>query len=207
MATNKAIQALIAAGADATKNMYDIRIKFPWAEEASPAASARATGFNVPEASNDGYDVEYHGVSLKKPSTKQTFTRSFDVTFRLDAAYALYGSFISWHQIVVDPVNGGVANFASGLGKVEVEALGGDYSAVSFADTNTSPVSDTDGAIKALESNPRWTFHDAWVGKVSQPQFSNADGGALEFTVTFYFGDCDYPFYNVKGIAGTDRRR
>lgn len=196
-ANAKAIQALVNRGADAMDNMYDVKIQFPWADSGS-IVTTRIDGFNVPEASNDGYDISYHGVSMKRPSSKQTMTRGFELTFTLDAAYALYGEFINWHMMATDPVNGGVANWAAALGKVVVEGLSGAYNGTSPNDIYDSG----DFSIKG-DANPKWTFYDVWVSKVSQPQFKTDGGAALTYTVSFNFGDCDYPFYNATGITGT----
>ena len=77
MAANaKAIQALVNRGADAANNMYDVSIQFPWAEGGS-IVTTRVEGFTIPEASNDGYDISYHGVTMKRPKSAQSFTREF----------------------------------------------------------------------------------------------------------------------------------
>ena len=197
MANAKAVQALVNRGADAMDNMFDVSIQFPWAEAGS-VVTTRIDGFNIPDAGNDGYDISYHGVTMKRPSSKQTFNREFELTFVLDAAYALYGEFVNWSMMVADPVNGGVANWAAALGTVKVTALSGAYNGTSTGDIYNAE----DGSITG-DANPTWTFYDVWVSKVGQPQFKTAGGDALTYAVSFKFGDCDYPFYNATGITGT----
>jgi hypothetical protein len=197
MANAKAVQALVNRGADAMDNMFDVSIQFPWAEAGS-VVTTRIDGFNIPDAGNDGYDISYHGVTMKRPSSKQAFNREFELTFVLDAAYALYGEFVNWSMMVADPVNGGVANWAAALGTVKVTALSGAYNGTSTGDIYNAE----DGSIIG-DANPTWTFYDVWVSKVGQPQFKTAGGDALTYAVSFKFGDCDYPFYNATGITGT----
>ena len=196
-ANSTAIQALVNRGADAMDNMFDVSIQFPWADGGS-VVTTRVDGFNIPDAANDGYDISYHGVTMKRPASKQTFSREFELTFVLDAAYALYGEFVNWEMMVTDPVNGGVANWAAALGTVKVTALSGAYNGTSTGDIYKAD----DGSITG-DANPTWTFYDVWVSKVGQPQFKTDGGAAITYPVSFKFGDCDYPFYNGTGITGT----
>lgn len=196
---SKAIQALVSLGADAHTNLYDVFIKFPWEDNAW--TMARANGFNVPKANNSGYDITYHGNKIKLPNTDVGFDRTFTITFRSDAAYSLYGLFVTWQSAVVDPVNGGVANYASLLGEVKVRALGGRYSAAEEAKT----LVDNDGSIKAAEQNPEWSFYQVWVSDVAQPNYSTESSSQFSFEVTFYFADTNYPFYNGGSLQGTTK--
>lgn len=201
MANNSAIQSMLAAGADAQKNMFDTWITFPWDSDNEVVVSTRANDFKINEAKSGVEDRSYHGTTVSVPTTKVDFTRSFTLNFRLDASYSLYQQFITWHSAVADPVNGGVANWANSTGKVRVQALTGTYAATGvnqYIDTKTTY------AIADNDDNAEWTFYDVWVQSVGQPQFTGgADGGAMTYDVTFYFGDCDYPFYNGGAINGT----
>lgn len=196
---SKAIQALVSLGADAHTNLYDVFIKFPW--EDSAWTMARANGFNVNKAANPGYDITYHGNKIKLPQTEVNFDRTFTITFRSDAAYSLYGLFITWQSAVVDPVNGGVANYAALLGEVTVRGLGGLYTAAEEAKT----LVDDDGSIKASSQNPEWQFKQVWVADVGQPQYSTESAGQFSFEVQFHFADTNYPFYNGAPITGTSK--
>lgn len=197
MANATAIQALVNRGADAMDNMYDISIQFPWAESGS-IVTTRVESFAVPDAANDGYDITYHGVTMKRPNAKQTFNREFELSFTLDAAYALYGEFVNWAMMVADPVNGGVANWAAALGTIKVTALSGAYNG-----TSTKDIYDASNGSITGDANPTWTFYDVWVSKVGQPTFNTGGGDIIKYSVSFKFGDCDYPFYNGTGITGT----
>lgn len=200
MANNSAIQAMLQSGADAQKNMFDAWITFPWDADTEVAISVRCKDFSIKDAEVQMDERKYHGTSVSVPKTEITFDRKFDLSFRLDASYALYQQFITWHSTVADPVNGGVANWANSTGKVRVQALTGTYAATSinsYIDTKTTY------AIADSDDNAEWTFYDVWVSKVGQPQFSGDGGGAMEYTVSFVFGDCDYPFYNGGAINGT----
>lgn len=196
---SKAIQALVSLGADAHTNLYDVFIKFPWEDGAQ--TMARANGFNPPKAANPGYDITYHGNKIKLPQTEVNFERSFSIQFRSDSAYSLYSLFIMWQSAVVDPVNGGVANYAASLGEVTVRGLGGLYTAAEEAKT----LVDDDGSIKAGSQNPEWNFKQVWVSDVGQPQYSTETAGQFSFEVQFHFADTNYPIYNAGSLQGTSK--
>ena len=200
MAANApAISALLQRGADMLVNMYDVSIQFPWADSGS-ILTTRVSNFQIPDASNEGYDISYHGVTIKRPKSVVTFNREFELEFAMDASMALYGEFVNWAMIAADPVTGMPANWASALGKVTVEGLAGAYNGTSVNDVYSKDTY----AIKG-DSNPKWTFYDVWVSKVGQPQFQTDGGDVIKYAVSFKFGDCDYPFYNATGITGTGR--
>lgn len=199
MANNSAVQAMLASGADAQKNMYDVWVTFPWNTNDEVVLSTRSSSFEIKDAAIGTDERKYHGSTINVPKTQIEFERKFSLEFRLDASYSLYQQFITWHQTVADPVNGGVANWANSTGKVRVQALSGTYAATSvetYIETNSTY------AIKDAEDNAEWTFYDVWVQKVGQPKFNGSEGGALTYSVDFIFGDCDYPFYAGSGISG-----
>ena len=197
MANSKAVQALIQSGADAQKNMYDVWVQFPWDEEGT-LVSMRASKFDIPAAEVGTDPRSYHGTTIEMPTSEQKFERKFSLSMRLDASYAFYKQFIAWHQTVVDPVNGGVANWPTATGKVTVRALSGTYAATGVGEY----IDQQNYNIKG-DTNAVWTFYDVWVSKVGQPQFDNSGGGHIEYEVNFVCGDVDYPFYNAAGITGT----
>lgn len=199
MANNSAVQAMLASGADAQKNMFDVWVTFPWDPNEEVVLSTRAQNFEIKDAGVGMDERKYHGTTINVPKTSIEFERKFSLTFRLDASYSLYQQFITWHQTVADPVNGGVANWANSTGKVRVQALTGTYAATSV-DTYIDTASTY--AISNSTDNAEWTFYDVWVAKVGQPKFDGGDGGALDYAVDFVFGDCDYPFYAGGAING-----
>lgn len=199
MANNSAVQAMLASGADAQKNMFDVWVTFPWNPNDEVVLSTRAQSFEVKEANVGMDERKYHGTTVNIPKTSIEFERKFSLEFRLDASYSLYQQFITWHQTVADPVNGGVANWANSTGKVRVQALTGTYAATSV---NTYIDTASTYAIANSTDNAEWTFYDVWVAKVGQPKFDGSDGGALTYGVDFVFGDCDYPFYAGGAING-----
>lgn len=221
---NKAIASLVAAGADAMKNMYDIAIEFPGDSDGS-IVTVRANSFDVPTPSVETYQIKYHGETFDRPKSEITLDRKFTVTFRMDSAYALFGKFVQWQSTVVDHVKGGVSNYAPVHGRVTVTSLSGAYNAtndlyqnvgtignniVSTATSGLTSVGEdvgstttSVGVISQGDTNPTWKFYDVWVSKVDQPKFDRESADALEFEVEFHFGDCDYPLFNGKGITGT----
>lgn len=209
---NKNIEALINSGADATKNMYDVLHKWPWSTNGSydGGVSVRQKGVTIPESSTETYDVSYQGVTMKRAATKVNLERSFEITYRLDAAYAEYGKFVRWHSYTSNPVTGQVGNTPLALGSVKIVAPKGQYNAYDLWDnkidtkraekmrlTGENDASSDDGYVL-------WEFDNVWVFKVTQPQFSPDGGDALEFTVGYAFGDVDYPEYGANTTSGID---
>ena len=124
---------LMNSTGDAMSNIYDIIIDWPWdagtatgtifKNAAEAAVSYRAEGFSIPEAKSKTYDVYWRGVKVKKVASGIDMDRKFDITFRLDANYALYQKFTAWKKIVGDVNTSGVANTASALGRVQFNVL------------------------------------------------------------------------------------
>jgi hypothetical protein len=218
-----AIRALANAGADLMKNMFDIYFFLPKfstagaSAEPTPNAEAdtaftasyplacRATGFEIPDVTVDTYDVEYHGVAIKRPATKVNMERVFSLTFREDAAFSLRQTLTKWHSMVVDPVTGGVANSMQYLGKVAVRSLAGAFTSPMWsapdggADGYTK--SDKLGAISEKTNVAEWTFYGVWVTKVSGVKFATTDSAAPnELSADFAFLDVDFPFYGGNAL-------
>jgi len=193
---SKQITALIAAGADGFKNMYDVAVRFPW-NDGEDTLTVRATGFEVPDTGVSTYERTYHGVKMHFVKPEQEYDRKFSITFRLDAAYNLYGQFITWLSTVGDVVTGGVSNWAPVFGNVKVTALGGAYSAINYP-----TLTEADDRIKDMAINAKWEFQNVIVVKVSQPKFDTGSADPLEYSVDFIFGENTLPFFAQKGIQG-----
>ena len=50
MANNSAVQAMLASGADAQKNMFDVWVTFPWDPNEEVVLSTRAQSFEIKDA-------------------------------------------------------------------------------------------------------------------------------------------------------------
>lgn len=192
---NKAIQALINSSADAMSNMYEVYIKFPGGTE-SQVMTVRADGFKIPDAGVATYQIEYHGQKIDRPKTVLEMDRHFDLTFRLDAKYELHDAFLAWQSLAGNPNNGGVSNRATDQGEVRVIALKNGYLALED-DIYLKNLNDH-FAIKNDDKNEDirvWDFKQVWVSKVTQPDYKTEGGDKMQFTVTFHFGESNYPGY------------
>lgn len=202
MSENYGLQALIEAGADAQTNMYDISLEF-----ADWNATVRADGFDIPDVEVATYDTSYHGVKYTRVKTEQTFERSFDLTFRMDAKYGLYQAFTSllaWH---VNPNTGGVANAnIDKVGTVKVKTVD---SAIVAADIGSNLSGSPAGLTEYLSTSAttagqigdttmEWVFKNCYVTKVSMPKFKTEGADNVTFTVTFKFGDVKYPGFSAE---------
>lgn len=198
---NKALTALIEAGADAQANMYDVELEF-----ADWNATVRAEGFDIPAVEAPTYTNKYHGVGYDRVKTEQTFERKFSMTFRMDAKYGLYQAFTSllaWH---VDPNTGGVANAnIDKVGTVTVRTINSAVVAAGNSDGQAYSVKGVDiynsnerGLDKKPENVMEWKFKGCFVTKVDMPKFKTDGADLVTFTVDFHFGDVDYPGFKVN---------
>lgn len=204
---------LVNATGDAMDNIYDILIEWPWAggssnggviSGAEAAASYRASGFNIPEPKTKTYSVSWRGVSVEKVAAGVELSRKFELTFRLDANYALYQKFVAWRKVTNDINTSGVSNTESALGKIQVFAPGAEYNSMSWTPAKEA-VAEKNMLSHSLKNvtNIVWTFEDVQCVNVGQPQFKNGTtGAAMNYKVEFIFGDANYPFYSDY-YAGT----
>lgn len=193
----KQIQALLGSGADSFKNMYDVSIKFPWDLNTDVPLTVRAQGFNSPKPKVKTYPKKYHGTTIEAVAPEITFERKFDLEFRLDASFNLYGQFVTWFSTVADINSCGVANWAPALGEITVVALSGQYSAI-----NEVGASDSNGVYQDENNNAKWVYKDVVVVGVDQPDFSTESADANKFKVSFIFGENVAPFFDGKNISG-----
>jgi hypothetical protein len=190
MSSGRAVTALLDSGADAYQNMYDIAIKFPWAD-GETITTVRCEGFENPEMGTATDDRTYHGVTIQVPKPEQEYERKFSLTFRMDASYNLYGNFVTWLTGVMDISNGGVSNWHPLVGQIKVSALTGAYSAVNLE----SRLADGKANIKAEDGNTaQWVYDTCWVTHVSQPKFATEDASVIKYTVDFAFYDQAAPY-------------
>lgn len=211
---------LINSTGDAMDNIFDVLIDWPSSMadpnntsiiDSEAAVSYRATGFDIPEPKTKTYEVTWHGIRVKKIASGVDMDRSFKLTYRLDANYALYAKFTAWKKYSSDVNTSGVSNTNSALGKVQVIAPGAEYNSISWT-TPSKEDKNLDDANLLSESlkkttNLVWTFQDVSVTEVSTPKFKNgATGNKMEYTVNFIFGDVSYPFYDTaNGVAHNHR--
>ncbi len=195
---NQFLSAILNDGADAFNNIYDIKITFPWTVTGLDYVTARAEGIKTPEIGTETQERELKGNIIDVPKPKQTGKREFEVTFRVDANYSLYSHLAKWVSCVTDPVSGGVANWMSFLGSVEITAAGTTYTALS-ADTGMSAKM---GAIEGSATTPWWKFSQCWASKITQLDFKRKGSEELTYTVTFKYIDSKQPFMNGKGVNG-----
>lgn len=204
---------LVQSGADLMKHMYDVRIWFPSNEgtpldtdfdgEAGYPITVRADGFKIPEVAIKTYDIEYHGMKMKRPGAALEGDRTFTISFREDAAFDLRRRFSTWMLVVGDPVTGGVSNATQFFGKVQVGTIGGAYFATTLATPQSSGnIGDKDlfgvnGNLANMnpEFNPLalWGFYNVWVSKVGGIEFATNAGDANTFEVEFQYMYIDMP--------------
>ena len=212
---------LVNATGDAQDNIYDILVGFPWDNPSfgqggsvltngiDPACSYRANGINIPEPKTKTYTVSWHGITVLKVAAGVQMERKFEITYRLDANYALYQKMTAWKKLTSDVNTSGVANTASALGVVQVIAPGAEYNSMSWSTPNTT--SDEGNMLSsalASTTNLVWTFEDVQCINVGTPQFKNSEqGNKMEYKCEYIFGDAAYPFYSsANGVSHSHKQ-
>ena len=218
------LKGLVNSGADLLKQMFDVSIIFPDQlndgvesdELFGYPVTVRCTGFNVPEVSMATYDITYHGISVKRPGGKLEGERSFELTFREDAAFMLRQRFSLWMMAVADPVTGGVSNGINYFGTVSVRTIAGEYTSTQLVEptgkatgesnnqilssTGQTPSKSNQKAFKETNPVAEWNFYHVWVSKVGGVSFDTGAAEANTFPVTFQYQDCDLPFFGGNPI-------
>lgn len=209
--TDNHVLDLLAAGADAMPNMFDVKINLPSAIatlDAAPAGTEsglassttetlltlRVKGFKIPEASNETYQVSYKTVTIDRPKTKLVLDRKIELVFRLDANWKVYKALYQWSSFFANPETGYATNQlpAAGLGSIDLSALKTTFIAnssggwASIAGVTNDTFAETDSNL--------WKFGYAWCQKVTPPDFTTGEAsGAQEVTATFYFATMQVP--------------
>lgn len=219
------LAGLVNSGADLLKQMFDVSIRFPDQmgnngvesdELFGYPVTVRCSGFTVPDVSLATYDISYHGISVKRPGGKLEGERSFELTFREDAAFMLRQRFSLWMMAVADPVTGGVSNAINYFGTVSVRTIAGEYTSTQLVEptgqatgTGKQILSSTgqtpskaaqSDAFKSTNPVAEWNFYHVWVSKVGGVEFSTDAAEANTFPVTFQYQDCDLPFFGGNPI-------
>lgn len=197
---------LVNSTGDAMDNIFDIYIDWPWGTSGTNGSisaaseaqvSYRAEGFTIPQPKTNTYKVTWNGITVHKVSSGVQLDRKFDITYRLDANYALYNKFIAWQKLTSDINTSGVANTASALGRVQVVAPGAEYNSLSWS-TPDKASAEENLMQSRLGSTTllAWTFEDVQCINVDAPKFKQGEtGGKITYKVEFIFGDAAYPFY------------
>lgn len=196
---NTFVASILNDGADAYSNLYDVKVTFPWDISGLSYITARAEGVKTPDIGTEMDEREYKGNKYKTPKPEQTGERMFDITFRLDANYSLYSNFAKWASLVGDPASGGVSNWASYLGTIEILGAGTTYSAIS---EETGLHNTADNGALTEDNNAKWKFTKVWAQKCTGLEFKTKGSDALTYTVTFCYADSSQPFLNNTDISG-----
>lgn len=220
---------LTSLGADAMDNMYDVRLTIGndvkkllgdvgGLVSAEPLViTGRLKSFTPPSWKSGTYEIAYHGVKKKVPSTKAEMTRDISLEFRLDANYVWYNVWKALSNLSANAQTGGVSNWIPGIGSgdtssldhinnpagggegmiLEVIALSSSYIAVNNLNSGDYGEIKEEGGHSTI----KWVYKHFWVSECTDPVF-NTDGGAPQnFKVTGHFGDCEYPASNHGGPA------
>lgn len=204
------IQSIISQGADALPHLFDLAIKFP--SEVTTKSDFVTSGEDsvivrlkttptLPDGSIETYDVVYKGVKMSFPKGDLNMDRSVDCEFRMDAQYGLYEDFQSWLRFVANIQTGGISNWPAALGELKLIALQNEYLSADLdqnGNTFTDLFSQKDvnkvSATAVGNNNIVWHMKDVWVQKVTAPKFTVEAGDPQSFTVTFKYGDIEFPF-------------
>lgn len=137
------------------------------------ALQFRISSFDIPEFSQDSYEVNYKTQKIEKPKASITTTKEFSFTFRVDKYWTTYDDMFTWKQLLGNDDTGAVAD--------DVNPLTG----ASSLRTNFSvfPV-DSNGVV----TYKGWKFTNAWIkslGSVSFDQTGSGDPLTCQVSLSF----------------------
>lgn len=191
------IDALLNSGADAYKNIWYSKIEgmdfTSWGDGEN--VMFRAEGFNLPKFSTEGDERTLWGKKIKTPKPEVNMERTFTITYRMDANYALYDDFKTELHKVVNGQNSssntlvGISNWIDGNITVTVYGLKGVYNGTGETGTTSELTTETFTKEGASEV---WTFNNCWIADVSEPSFARDDASIVTFEVKFNFAGSDY---------------
>lgn len=219
---------LLASGRDAMSNLYDVFVLPP--DGLSSAASAlgttsvmvtRARDFTPPELQAETYQNHYKMDYIDVPAPKIQGDKTFEIGYRIDAAYALHNALRKWkyastlNPTVTDVDNVGGMTY-NGIWGYKGDEVFGRVAVVAhkYSDLLQDAISNTSdadaiygiasGIISAAGSAGDnfigWTFNNVWVQSVSEPQYTRDSSNPLEGTASFRFITMGLIGPNVAGI-------
>ena len=196
--SNSTVSSLLALGADAMSNMYDVNITLPTIVSGSGSTidpqnlKFRCKNFSPPVPEVETYDFSYKTVTIKKVATKITLERTFDIVFILDAEFAVYKALKKWASLSSVSATGLVTH---AIGAENVSTGTVEISAMASAKVNTTGELEYDGInnSSAYVQNIGWKYKNVICTKVTEPEFAQGEASALEITATFIFGEFEDP--------------
>jgi hypothetical protein len=208
------ISTLLALGADAMSNMYDVKITLPTDLQELYSRTVtemtfRAKGFTPPQLNPKVYDVQYKTVTVKRPATKIEGERSFEIEFRLDAYYNIYKVLAAWKNRTSAGTTGYATNAINTeganntLGIISVYALaepvymdnGGEGDNQGWSRGTTHDIL---GPANTDRIQMPWVFYQAWLAELTEPNFNMDDAAALSCKAKFFFGNYQDPWFALR---------
>ena len=202
------ISALLASGADAMDNLFDVDITLPDAvQTVAPAGklpfAIRCLDFIPPKFTLKTYPMPYKTTAgVKRSAGKLDGERSFQLRFRLDAYYVVYRLLLAWKSgysqsatgyasSLINTIDGNQNSF---LGRIQVngadspvaQEVGKGYTAEGITQDEMASLSLM--ASSGVTANLSWVFQNVWVIDVDAPKFVTGGGDIQIVAATFGFG-------------------
>lgn len=170
------LDILFRMGDDAVDNEGMIVIDPLPFMSATEALQFRISSFEIPEFSQDAYEVNYKTQSLEKPKASITTSKEFTFSFRVDKYWNTYEDLFVWKQLLGNDDTGAVAEDVDpATGKSNLRA-----------NFSVFPV-DSNGKV----TYKGWKFTNGWIkslGSISFDQTSSGD--PLDCSATLSFVKC-----------------
>ncbi len=206
-------ELLLASGRDAMSNLYDIYIIPPdglGVEAALSTTSAmviRSQDFQPPELSAEIYQNHYKADFMDVPAPKIQGDKTFPVTYRIDASYAIHNALRKWKfrstmnttMSDVDEVGGytynGIWGFQTDQVFGRVAVVAHKYSDI--FDEGVNSITDTQGygiaaGLLAAQGEAGvnyvgWIFNNCWIETLEEPSYTRDSSQPLTGTANFRF--------------------
>ena len=207
---------LLASGRDAMSNLYDVYVFPPdnLGAETALASTAvlttRINDFQPPELYNETYQNHYKADHIDVPTPKLAGEKTFEIPYRIDAAYALHNMFRKWkYASTMNPTS----THVDGIGPYSYNGIWGYRGQEVFGrvaviahkysdllqDKITKEALDSEiygigAGLLAASGNTAaginyvgWIFDNCWVQRLSEPEYTRESSSKLDATATFYF--------------------
>lgn len=174
------VSDLLLAGNDAFSNLYEVLITpggGDEGEESDATLTMRCKEFTPPSLSGgDPYRVHYVTAFVDWPSAKVNVTRTFDLTFRVDANYSVYTKL---HSFVKGNFNPNTDYVNTDLNDLEKTTL---TVAVNVLKNGSSSATDKD-------KMELYKFTNCIITGITPIEYKQGDPTPITAKATFVFGD------------------
>lgn len=166
---NNYLTTLFNTGNDAQSNLYTVSISGGGLDDMTTALMIRADGFTEPQVEQQSYDTRFLIAKVSRPRAKVNVTKTFSITFRVDANYLVYQALQDKANMMAN------ANSTNHAVNVDVELIKADNMIVQV------------DALIGDKSLTMGKYKYCWVTSIDPVAFKQGTSDPLSVKATFYY--------------------